>query len=70
MVDTNRIGGRLMALPWYVDTRLQFYRRDLFERAGYAAPPAKWADWKARAAQGQGGRRAGQLCDPAADQRI
>ena len=23
-----------MALPWYVDTRLQFYRRDLFERAG------------------------------------
>ena len=32
MVDTNRIDGRLMALPWYVDTRLQFYRKDLFER--------------------------------------
>ena len=47
VVDTNRIRGRLMALPWYVDTRLQFYRRDLFERAGYAAPPDKWADWKA-----------------------
>ena len=47
VVDTNRIGGRLMALPWYVDTRLQFYRRDLFARAGYAAPPPKWADWKA-----------------------
>jgi multiple sugar transport system substrate-binding protein len=47
VVDTNRIGGRLMALPWYVDTRLQFYRRDLFERAGYAAPPATWSEWKA-----------------------
>lgn len=35
VVDTNRIDGRLMALPWYVDTRLQFYRRDLFERAGF-----------------------------------
>ena len=30
-----------MALPWYVDTRLQFYRRDLFARAGYGAPPSK-----------------------------
>ena len=47
VVDTNRIGGRFMALPWYVDTRLQFYRRDLFERAGFAAPPERWDDWKA-----------------------
>jgi multiple sugar transport system substrate-binding protein len=35
-----------MALPWYVDTRLQFYRKDLFEAAGYAAPPPRWDDWK------------------------
>ena len=47
VVDTNRIGGRLMALPWYVDTRLQFYRRDLFERAGFPAPPERWDEWKA-----------------------
>ena len=46
VVDTNRIGGRLMALPWYVDTRLNFYRRDLFERAGYAAPPERWDEYK------------------------
>jgi multiple sugar transport system substrate-binding protein len=47
VVDTNRIDGRLMALPWYVDTRLQFYRNDLFERAGFASPPPRWDDWKA-----------------------
>lgn len=47
VVETNRIDGRLMALPWYVDTRLQFYRRDLFERAGFAAPPDRWDQWKA-----------------------
>ena len=47
VVDTNRIDGQLMALPWYVDTRLQFYRKDLFETAGFAAPPQRWDDWKA-----------------------
>ena len=46
VVETNRIGDRLMALPWYVDTRLQFYRKDLFEAAGFAAPPPRWDDWK------------------------
>ena len=46
VVETNRIDGRLMALPWYVDTRLQFYRKDLFEAAGFPAPPPRWDDWK------------------------
>jgi multiple sugar transport system substrate-binding protein len=46
VVDTNRIAGRVWGIPWYVDTRLQFYRRDLFARAGYAAPPPDWAEWK------------------------
>jgi multiple sugar transport system substrate-binding protein len=46
VVETNRIGGRLMALPWYVDTRLQFIRKDLFQRAGYDAPPETWGPWK------------------------
>jgi multiple sugar transport system substrate-binding protein len=44
--DTNRINGRLYGIPWYVDTRLLFYRRDLLERAGFSTPPASWPDWK------------------------
>ena len=40
---TNVVGGQLLGLPWYVDTRLMFYRRDLFERAGVATPPTTWA---------------------------
>lgn len=47
VLDTNRIGGRLMAVPWYVDTRLQFVRTDLVARAGYDALPTDWAGWKA-----------------------
>jgi len=47
VVDTNRIAGKTWGVPWYVDTRLQFYRKDLFARAGYDGPPPDWAGWKA-----------------------
>ena len=70
VVDTNRIGGRLMALPWYVDTRLQFYRRDLFAARRLCRAAAQLGRLEAGAAQGQGGRRAGQLRVADAAQRI
>jgi multiple sugar transport system substrate-binding protein len=43
--DTNRVGGKLFGVPWYVDTRLLFYRRDLLADAGFAAPPRSWTEW-------------------------
>ena len=43
--QTNIVGGALYGVPWYVDTRLLFYRRDLLARAGYASPPASWPEW-------------------------
>ena len=46
VLDTNAIDGRAMATPWYVDTRLLFYRTDLLARAGWDAMPTTWADWK------------------------
>src|SRR5207302_1388745 len=45
--DTNRVGGKLYGVPWYVDTRLIFFRRDLLAQAGYAAPPRSWPEWTA-----------------------
>ena len=42
---TNVVDGQLYGLPWYVDTRVLFYRTDLLRRAGYARPPASWAEW-------------------------
>jgi len=44
--DTNVIDGRVYGIPWYVDTRLLFYRRDLLEQAGFQAPPSSWAEWR------------------------
>jgi len=44
--ETNRIDGFLYGVPWYVDTRLVFYRRDLLRRAGFSEPPTSWNDWR------------------------
>ena len=46
VLDTNAIDGRAMATPWYVDTRLLFYRADILARAGWETMPTTWADWK------------------------
>lgn len=43
--DTNVIDGRTYGLPWYVDTRVLFYRPDLLAAAGYPRPPTTWAGW-------------------------
>jgi len=43
--DTNLIDGRLFGVPWYVDTRLLFYRTDLLAQAGFAQPPRDWEEW-------------------------
>ncbi|MEA2725477.1 MAG: multiple sugar transport system substrate-binding protein, partial [Gemmatimonadales bacterium] len=44
--DTNVIGGTLFGIPWYVDTRVLFYRKDLLARAGYREMPTTWAEWR------------------------
>jgi multiple sugar transport system substrate-binding protein len=43
--ETNVFEGRLYGVPWYVDTRLLFYRRDLLAAVGFDAPPASWSEW-------------------------
>ncbi|MEO7339226.1 MAG: sugar ABC transporter substrate-binding protein, partial [Caldimonas sp.] len=63
ILDTNRMptanGDRLFGLPWYVDTRVLFYRTDLLRAAGHAEPPRSWAEWLTamRAIRQRGGAR-------------
>jgi multiple sugar transport system substrate-binding protein len=45
ILDTNVIDGVTWGVPWYVDTRVLFYRTDLLADAGVAAPPRTWAAW-------------------------
>jgi multiple sugar transport system substrate-binding protein len=45
LLATNQLGGALYGLPWYVDTRLLFYRKDILAQAGYGEPPRNWREW-------------------------
>lgn len=45
--DTNLVDGALMGVPWYVDTRLLFYRKDILRDAGVALPLRTWEEWAA-----------------------
>jgi multiple sugar transport system substrate-binding protein len=54
---TNVLDTTLYGVPWYVDTRLIFYRKDLLARAGFPTFPTDWSDWvdAMRAVQAQNG---------------
>ena len=43
---TNLVADTLFGIPWYVDTRVIFYRSDILARAGYESLPATWAGWR------------------------
>jgi multiple sugar transport system substrate-binding protein len=44
ILDANVIANRTYGIPWYVDTRLLFYRTDVLHAADDSAPRT-WNDW-------------------------
>jgi multiple sugar transport system substrate-binding protein len=62
--DTNVLQGVTYGVPWYVDTRVVFYRSDLLADAGFSTPPATWSGWRdamRRIRARAGGHRYGML---------
>jgi multiple sugar transport system substrate-binding protein len=47
-VDTLKYKGHYVALPWAIDIRVWYYRKDLLEQA-HVQPPADWQEFKAAA---------------------
>lgn len=43
-LDAYVVNGEQWALPFFAETGIMAYRRDLLADAGYDAPPATWAD--------------------------
>ncbi len=43
--DTNVIDSAAYGIPWYVDTRVMFYRTDALASVGYNTPPRSWMEW-------------------------
>ena len=46
---TTEVAGTSYGVPWYVETRLVYYRKDLAEKAGITTLPTDWAGLKAMA---------------------
>jgi multiple sugar transport system substrate-binding protein len=46
---TTEVGGTSYGVPWYVETRLVYYRKDLAAKAGITTMPTDWAGLKAMA---------------------
>lgn len=42
--DTNVLDSLVFGIPWYIDTRVLFYRKDVFEKAGFSSPPKTWEE--------------------------
>jgi multiple sugar transport system substrate-binding protein len=59
--NTNNVQGTTYGVPWYVETRMLYYRTDIAEKAGITAPPATWdgLNKMAKAMQAQGGAKNG-----------
>lgn len=47
--DTTVVDNTAYGVPWYVETRVIYYRKDLAAKAGITTPPANWDELKAMA---------------------
>jgi multiple sugar transport system substrate-binding protein len=58
---TTEVNGTSFGVPWYVETRLVYYRTDLAKKAGITTPPTDWAGLKdmAKAMQDKAGAKYG-----------
>ena len=48
-VNLLRYKGHQVAIPWQIDIRVMYYRKDLFAKVGIAHPPTTWAELRADA---------------------
>ena len=59
--STTEIDGKRLGVPWYVETRVLYYRTDIAKKAGITEAPKDWDELKAmaKAMKEQGGAKYG-----------
>jgi multiple sugar transport system substrate-binding protein len=64
--NTAIVDGTAYGVPWYVETRLLYYRKDIADKAGVTEPPTDWDELKAmaKALKEKGGAKYGISLSP------
>lgn len=58
LLENNTIAGKVVCLPFYMNSGMLYYRPDLLKRYGYSQPPGTWDELESAAKKIQQGERA------------